>query len=55
MSQENVEIVRAAVETFNRGDVEAALKDVIPSSSSTRRGPSAWTVACSTSNSSEAC
>ena len=28
MSPENVEIVRAAIDTFNRGDVDAALKDV---------------------------
>jgi ketosteroid isomerase-like protein len=30
MSQENVEIVRAAVEAFNRGDFEAAFKDAAP-------------------------
>jgi limonene-1,2-epoxide hydrolase len=30
MSQENVEIVRAAIDAFNRGDVDAALKDVSP-------------------------
>ena len=30
MSQENVEIVRAAIDAFNRGDVDAAFKDVIP-------------------------
>jgi ketosteroid isomerase-like protein len=29
MSQENVEIVRAAIDAFNRGDVDAAFKDVI--------------------------
>ena len=31
MSQENVEIVRAAFAAFNRGDVDAALKDAAPS------------------------
>ena len=30
MSQENVEIVRAAIDAFNRGDVEATFKDVSP-------------------------
>ena len=30
MSQENVEIVRAAIDAFNRGDVEAAFKDANP-------------------------
>ena len=30
MSQENVEIVRASIDAFNRGDVDAAFKDVIP-------------------------
>ncbi|MEK6252928.1 MAG: nuclear transport factor 2 family protein [Actinomycetota bacterium] len=30
MSQENVEIVRAAVDAFNRGDVDAVFKDVSP-------------------------
>ncbi len=30
MSQENVEIVRAAIDAFNRGDVDASFKDVIP-------------------------
>jgi ketosteroid isomerase-like protein len=30
MSQENVEIVCAAIDAFNRGDVDAAFKDVIP-------------------------
>ena len=30
MSQENVEIVRAAIDAYNRGDVDAAFKDVIP-------------------------
>ena len=30
MSQENVEIVRAAIDAFNRGDVEAAFKDAAP-------------------------
>ena len=30
MSRENVEIVRAAIDAFNRGDVDAAFKDVIP-------------------------
>ena len=30
MSQENVEIVRAAIEAYNRGDVDAAFKDVGP-------------------------
>ena len=30
MSQENVEIVRAAIDAFNRGDVDTAFKDVIP-------------------------
>jgi ketosteroid isomerase-like protein len=31
MSQENVEIVRAVIDAFNRGDFEAAFKDVAPS------------------------
>jgi ketosteroid isomerase-like protein len=31
MSQENVEIVRAAIDSGNRGDWDAALKDVAPS------------------------
>ncbi len=31
MSQKNVEIVRAAVEAFNRGDLDAAFKDATPS------------------------
>ena len=31
MSQENVEIVRAAIHAWNRGDWEAALKDAAPS------------------------
>jgi len=31
MSQENVEIVRAAVDAWNRGDWDAALKDGAPS------------------------
>ena len=30
MSQENVEIVRAAYDAFNRGDLDAALKDAAP-------------------------
>ena len=30
MSQENVEIVRAAVDTFNRGGVDAAFEDFAP-------------------------
>ena len=30
MAQENVEIVRAAIDAYNRGDVDAAFKDVIP-------------------------
>ena len=30
MSQENVEIVRAAFEAINRGDMDAALKDAAP-------------------------
>jgi ketosteroid isomerase-like protein len=30
MSQENAEIVRAALDAFNRGDREAALKDMAP-------------------------
>jgi ketosteroid isomerase-like protein len=30
MSQENVEILRAALDAFNRGDLEAALKDFAP-------------------------
>ena len=30
MSQENVEIVRAAIDAFNRGDWEAGLKDTDP-------------------------
>src|SRR5687767_14844061 len=31
MSQENVEIVRAVIEAWNRGDWDAALKDAAPS------------------------
>jgi ketosteroid isomerase-like protein len=30
MSQENVEIVRAAIDAYNRGDLEASLKDADP-------------------------
>ena len=30
MSQENVEIVRAAVDAYNRGDVDGAFKDAAP-------------------------
>jgi ketosteroid isomerase-like protein len=30
MSQENVDVVRAAVEAFNRGNLEAAFKDAAP-------------------------
>jgi ketosteroid isomerase-like protein len=30
MSQENVEIVRAAIDAYNRGDVDGAFKDVAP-------------------------
>jgi ketosteroid isomerase-like protein len=30
MSQENVEIVRAALDAFNRGDLESLLKDAAP-------------------------
>jgi ketosteroid isomerase-like protein len=30
MSQENVEVVRAAIDAFNRGDWEAAFKDAAP-------------------------
>ena len=30
MSAENVEIVRAAFDAFNRGDRDAALKDLVP-------------------------
>jgi ketosteroid isomerase-like protein len=30
MSQENVEIVRAAYDAYNRGDLDAALKDAAP-------------------------
>jgi ketosteroid isomerase-like protein len=30
MSQENVEMVRAALDAYNRGDLEAALKDAVP-------------------------
>jgi ketosteroid isomerase-like protein len=30
MSQENVEIVRAAVDAYNRGDFDAAMKDAAP-------------------------
>ena len=30
MSQENVEIVRAAIDAFNRGDVDGAFKDAAP-------------------------
>ncbi|MGH2926055.1 MAG: nuclear transport factor 2 family protein, partial [Solirubrobacterales bacterium] len=32
MSQENVEIVRAAIDGYNRGDLDAALKDAAPDS-----------------------
>ena len=48
MSQENVEIVRAVIDAFNRGDFEAAFKDVAPSAEvdlSRAVGP----VACSVS------
>ena len=30
MSQENVEIVRAAIDAYNRGDVDGAFKDAAP-------------------------
>jgi len=30
MSQENVEIVRAAIDAFNRGDLDAVLQDAAP-------------------------
>jgi ketosteroid isomerase-like protein len=30
LSQENIEIVRASIEAFNHGDVDAAFKDVDP-------------------------
>jgi ketosteroid isomerase-like protein len=30
MSQENVEVVRAAYDAYNRGDLDAALKDAAP-------------------------
>jgi uncharacterized protein len=30
MSEENVEVVRAAFDAYNRGDVEAAFKDLAP-------------------------
>jgi ketosteroid isomerase-like protein len=30
MSQENVEIIRAAIDALNRGDIDAALKDAAP-------------------------
>src|SRR5687767_793394 len=30
MSEENVEVVRAAYDAYNRGDVDAALKDAAP-------------------------
>ena len=30
MSQENVEIVRAAIDAYNRGDLDAAFKDAAP-------------------------
>ena len=30
MSQEKVEIIRAAIDAFNRGDLEAVLKDADP-------------------------
>ena len=30
MSEENVEIVRAAYDAYNRGDLDAALKDAAP-------------------------
>ena len=44
MSQENLEIVRRALEAFNRGDFEAALRDVAPDGAfdwSHSRGPDA--------------
>ena len=50
-----MEIVRAAIDAFNRGDVDAAFKDVIPEFEYDQTRPSALTVECSTSNSSEAC
>src|SRR6476660_8609467 len=30
MSQENVEIVKAAIDAYNRGDLDAAVKDAAP-------------------------
>jgi ketosteroid isomerase-like protein len=30
MSQENVEIVRAAIESFNRGDLDTLLREMPP-------------------------
>jgi ketosteroid isomerase-like protein len=30
MSQENVEIVRRAIDAYNRGDLDAAVKDMAP-------------------------
>jgi ketosteroid isomerase-like protein len=54
MSQENVEIVRQAVETFNEGDVEGSFADVIapefeyiptgriPGAEGVYRGPEGW-------------
>src|SRR4051812_22908613 len=30
MSQENVEIVRASIDAYNRGDFDAAMKDAAP-------------------------
>ncbi len=54
MSQENVEIVRKAVETFNEGDVEGSFADivapefeyipsgVVPGAEGVFRGPEGW-------------
>ena len=54
MSQENVEIVRKAIETFNEGDVEGSFADVIapefeyiptgaiPGAEGVYRGPEGW-------------
>jgi limonene-1,2-epoxide hydrolase len=44
MSQENVEIVRRAIEAFNREDFDAALQDAAPDMAldwSHSRGPNA--------------
>ena len=41
MSQENIEIVRAVIDTFNEADWEAALKQLDPDFELISRAPSA--------------